>query len=60
LNSTQFDIGLKTLSPLVINNNIARASVNAELRVLGTVERPGVTGKIDLEEGAELTLRERK
>ena len=60
LNSTQLDIGLKTLSPLVINNNIARASVNAELRVLGTVERPGVTGKIDLEDGAELTLRERK
>src|SRR2546422_970802 len=48
LNSTQLDIGLKTLSPLVINNNIARASVNAELRVLGTLERPGVTGQIDL------------
>src|SRR5438093_10426786 len=37
LNSTQLDIGLKTLSPLVINNNIARASFNADLRVLVTV-----------------------
>jgi outer membrane protein assembly complex protein YaeT len=60
LSLTQLDIGLRTLSPLVINNNIAHGNINAELRLSGTVEQPGVTGKIDIEEGAELSLRERK
>ena len=50
----------RTLSPLVVNNNIARGNINAELRLLGTVEQPGLTGRIDVEEGAELRLRERK
>ena len=59
-NSTQLDVGVRTLAPLVINNNIAHANINAELRLLGTIEQPGLTGRIDIEEGAELTLRERK
>ena len=57
---TQLDVGLQTLSPLVVNNNIAHGNINAELRLLGTVEQPGLTGRIDVEEGAELNLRERK
>ena len=60
LSRTQLDIGLRTLSPLVVNNNIARAEVNADLRLLGTLEQPGLTGRIDIEEGAQLNLRERK
>src|SRR5690349_23006669 len=32
----------------------------ADLRVLGTIDQPGVTGRIDVEDGAQLTLRERK
>src|SRR5215510_107544 len=60
LSRTQLDVGLRTLSPLFLNNNIARANINAELRVLGTLEQPGLTGKIDLEEGAQINLRERK
>jgi outer membrane protein assembly complex protein YaeT len=60
LSRTHLDIGLRTLSPLFLNNNIARANLNAELRVLGTLEQPGLTGRIDLEEGAQISLRERK
>jgi outer membrane protein assembly complex protein YaeT len=60
LSRTQLDIGLRTLSPLFLNNNIARANMNAELRVLGTLEQPGLTGRIDIEEGAQINLRERK
>jgi outer membrane protein assembly complex protein YaeT len=60
LSRTQLDIEVRTLSPLVVNNNIARADINADLRVLGTVDQPGLTGRIDVEEGAQLTLRERK
>lgn len=60
LSRTQLNVGLRTLSPLIVNNNIARADINAELRVLGTLDQPGLTGRIDIEEGAELNLRERK
>jgi len=60
LSTTQLDVGLRTLSPLVVNNNIARAEITANLRVSGSIEQPGVTGRIDVEEGAELSLRERK
>ena len=60
LSRTQLDVGLKTLSPLVVNNNIAHGNINADLRILGTVEQPGLTGRIDIEEGAELRLRERQ
>ena len=57
---TQLDVGLRTLSPLVVRNNIAQGNINAELRILGTLDQPGLTGRIDVEEGAELRLRERQ
>jgi outer membrane protein assembly complex protein YaeT len=60
VNRTQLDIGLRTLSPLVVNNNVAHGNINADLRILGTVDEPGLTGRIDIEEGAELRLRERE
>ena len=60
LSRTQLDVGLRTLSPLVLNNNIAHGNINADLRILGTVDQPGLTGRIDIEEGAELRLRERQ
>jgi autotransporter translocation and assembly factor TamB len=56
----QLDIGVRTLSPITVNNNIARGNITAELRVLGTVDQPGLTGRVEVEEGAELRLRERK
>ena len=57
---TQLDVGLRTVSPLVVRNNIAHGNVNAELRILGTLDQPGLTGRIDVEEGAELRMRERQ
>jgi len=60
LSRTELNIGLRTLSPLVVKNNIAHGAIDAELRVLGTIDQPGLTGRINVEEGAELTLRERK
>jgi outer membrane protein assembly complex protein YaeT len=60
LNKTRLDIALRTLSPIEVKNNIAQGEFDAELRLLGTVEEPGLTGKIEVDEGATLYLRERK
>jgi autotransporter translocation and assembly factor TamB len=59
LKDTRLDIALRTLSPIEVKNNIAQGEFDAELRLLGTVEEPGLTGKIEVDEGATLYLRER-
>ena len=60
LNNTRLDIALRTLSPIEVDNNIAQGEIDAELRLLGTIEEPGMTGKIEVNESASLYLRERK
>lgn len=60
LNDTRLNVTLKTLSPFEINNNIARGEIQGDLRLLGTIGHPGLTGRIEVEEGAILNLRERK
>jgi len=57
---TRLDIAVRTLSPIAVNNNIAQGEIDAELRLLGTIDEPGLTGKIEVEEGARLYLRERR
>jgi len=59
LERTRLDLNLKTTSPLLINNNLARAEVNTDLRVVGTPYRPSLLGRIEIEEGGELYLAER-
>lgn len=59
LERTRLDINLKTAAPLLINNNLARAEVNTDLRVVGTPYRPSLLGRIEIEEGGELYLAER-
>jgi outer membrane protein assembly complex protein YaeT len=55
----RLDVALKTLAPIEVNNNIAQGEIDAELRLLGTIDEPGLTGKIEADEGAKLYLRER-
>lgn len=59
LERTRLDIAVQTSAPLLINNNLARAEVNADLRVVGTPYRPSLLGRIEIEEGSELYLAER-
>ena len=59
IDRTRLDLNLKTTSPLLINNNLARAEVNTNLRVVGTPYRPSLLGRIEIEEGGELYLAER-
>jgi len=57
---TRLDIVLRTVSPISVNNNIAQGEIDAELRLRGTIAEPGLTGKIEVDEGGRLYLRERK
>lgn len=54
-----FDVGVHSLSPLVVDNNLAKATVDMHLRLRGSYYRPGLTGRITMEEGSELYLNEK-
>ncbi len=60
LEKLTFDVGVHTLSPLVVDNNLAKAAVDMHLRLRGGYYRPGLTGRITVEEGGELYLNEKK
>ena len=60
LSSLKFDIGVNSKSPLTINNNLAKAGVNLDLRVVGSYYRPSLVGRISIEEGGELYFSEKK
>gem|GEM_PF-977170 len=54
----RLNIELDTEAPIVVDNNLARISALANLRVTNTLAAPGLTGRIDIEEGGELYLAE--
>ncbi|MBY0503618.1 MAG: translocation/assembly module TamB domain-containing protein [Bryobacteraceae bacterium] len=59
LERTQFDVKLRTDSPLLVRNNLAKAGVNADLRLTGNYYQPALLGRVTLEEGGELYFSER-
>ncbi len=60
LERVRFNIDVDTATPVLVDNNLARAEINADLRVVGTPYEPGLTGRLTLLEGAEITLNERR
>ncbi len=59
LDRTQFNVRIATEAPLLVKNNLAKAGVNADLRLTGNYYRPALLGRITLEEGGELYFSER-
>ena len=47
---------VSTEEDLVVDNNYGRFEAGANLRLQGTVGRPGVTGRVELREGGEIFL----
>lgn len=60
LQNLQLNIGVETVEPLVFDNNLIRAEVTANLRLVGTYNRPGLTGRLGIEEGGEIFLSDRR
>ena len=55
-----FNVQVVTASPILVDNNLARAEVRTNLRVLGTPYETGLTGTMTVLEGGEITLNERR
>jgi outer membrane protein assembly complex protein YaeT len=60
LENIQFDLGIKTENPILVKNNLAKAEITADLRVLGNPYQTGLSGRLTIEEGGQITLNERK
>ncbi len=56
LDSLRLDVAVSTEDDMIIDNNYGRFEAGANLRLQGTVGRPGVTGRVELREGGEIIL----
>jgi translocation and assembly module TamB len=60
LERVNFNVQVTTDSPILIDNNLARAEVRTNLRVVGTPYETGLTGTMTVLEGGEIRLNERQ
>ncbi|MDR1727421.1 MAG: translocation/assembly module TamB, partial [Acidobacteriota bacterium] len=61
LGRIRYNIGVRTTTPLLVQNNVARVEAMAtNLRIVGTYYEPSVTGRIALTEGGEIILNNRE
>jgi len=60
LEHVRFNLMVNTENPVLIDNNLAKAQIDANLRVVGTVYEPGMSGQLQVQEGSVLTLNERQ
>ena len=60
LERVRFNVDVDTATPILVENNLAHAEVDVDVRVVGTPYEPGLTGRLNLLEGAEITLNERR
>ncbi|HUU32476.1 MAG TPA: translocation/assembly module TamB domain-containing protein, partial [Vicinamibacterales bacterium] len=56
LDQVRLDVSVSTEVDMVIDNNYGRFEAGADLRLQGTLARPGVTGRAELREGGEIFL----
>ena len=56
LDGVRLDVALSTEDDMIIDNNYGRFEAGANVRLQGTVARPGVTGRAELREGGEIFL----
>jgi len=60
LERVMLNVQVQTATPIVVDNNLARAEVRTNLRVLGTPYETGLSGNLNVLEGGEITLNERR
>lgn len=59
LEQVQFNVDVDTVTPIIVDNNLAKAEVTTDLRVVGTPYEPGLLGRLEVLEGGLVTLNER-
>ncbi len=60
LERVRFNIAVDTAMPVVVDNNLARAEIEADLTVVGTPYETGLLGELTVLEGSEIRLNERR
>ena len=54
-----FNVNVDTAAPILVDNNLAKAEITTDLRVVGTPYEPGLLGRLEVAEGGLVTLNER-
>jgi outer membrane protein assembly complex protein YaeT len=60
LDRVRFNIDVDTVTPILVDNNLARGEVSADLRLIGSPYEPGLSGRLTLSDESEITLNERR
>ena len=60
LERVRFNINVDTATPVLVDNNLAKAEIGVDVRVLGTPYETGLSGRLTVLEGGEITLNERR
>ena len=55
-----FNVNVDTSTPILVDNNLAKAEVMVDLRVTGTPYEPGLAGRLTVLEDSEIALNERR
>lgn len=57
---TRFNVAVQSVNPIVVDNNIAKLGATLDVRLTGSYYRPGLVGRVELEEGGELYISENR
>src|SRR4030095_7694570 len=60
LERVRFNIDVNTATPILVENNLARAEVETDLTVVGTPYETGLLGELTVVEGSEIRLNGRR
>jgi outer membrane protein assembly complex protein YaeT len=60
LDRVRLNIALRTETPLLVQNNIAKVEGNINVRLVGPFKEPSMVGRITLEDGGEIILNQQK
>ena len=60
LEKIRFNVEVNTVDPILAQNNLMELAVHANVRIVGDFYRPGLLGRLSIEEGGEVYLNERR
>ncbi|MBN1566934.1 MAG: translocation/assembly module TamB domain-containing protein [Acidobacteria bacterium] len=59
LDRVRLNIALRTETPVLVQNNIAKVEASGNLRLVGPFNEPSMVGRINLSDGGEIILNQR-
>jgi outer membrane protein assembly complex protein YaeT len=59
LDRIRLNVALRTATPILVQNNIAKVEADANLTMVGTYGQPSLVGRVTLNQGGEIILNQR-